>query len=143
MAAAPAVRTFRTALLESMSDALVKRPEAIILGQGVTDHRGTFGTTIGLAKTFGRHRVIETPLCEESTTGVAIGAALNGAYPIHVHIRADFGLLAMNQIVNLAAKYRYMSGGRLRVPMLIRMVIGRSWMFALANSAFALSRSNS
>lgn len=126
-AAAAAVRTYRTALMESMRDALAQRSDTIILGQGVTDHRGTFGTTLALHEGFGRDRVIEAPLCEESTTGVAIGAALNGAYPIHVHIRADFGLLAMNQIINLAAKYRYMSGGRLTVPMLIRMVIGRSW----------------
>ncbi len=60
-------------------------------------------------------------------TGIALGAALNGLYPIQTHIRVDFSLLAMNQIVNLVAKYKYMFGGRFEVPMLIRMVIGRSW----------------
>ena len=59
--------------------------------------------------------------------GIAIGAALNGLYPIQTHMRVDFALLAMNQFINLAAKYRYMFGGRFEVPMLIRMVIGRSW----------------
>ena len=64
---------------------------------------------------------------EEGMTGIAIGAALVGDYPITTHIRADFAFLAMNQIVNLAAKYRYMFGGLMRCPMLIRIVVGRSW----------------
>ena len=118
--------SYREALFKVMRDALDQQP-AVILGQGVDDHKGTFGTTIGLADEFGSERVIDTPLSEEATTGIAIGAALNGLYPIHIHIRADFALLAMNQIVNLAAKYKYMSAGRFEIPMLIRMVIGRSW----------------
>lgn len=121
------VVSYRDALLHTMRDALVRRPEAVIFGQGVDDHKGTFGSTIGLAKEFGGERVMDVPLAEEATTGIAIGAALNGLYPIHVHIRADFVLLAMNQLVNLAAKYKYMFGGRFEVPMLVRMVIGRSW----------------
>ena len=60
-------------------------------------------------------------------TGVAIGAALNGLYSIQTHIRVDFALLAMNQLINLAASYKYMFGGRFEVPMLIRMIVGRSW----------------
>lgn len=119
--------TYRDALTTAMHDALRVRPEAIVLGQGVTDHKGIFGTTLGLADTFGAERVIETPIAEEASTGVAIGAALNGLYPIHTHIRADFALLAMNQLVNMAAKYKYMFGGRFHVPMLVRMIIGRSW----------------
>lgn len=115
------------ALFQAMRHALLENPKVIILGQGVSDHKGTFGTTLGLADEFGKDRVIDTPLAEEGTTGIAIGAALNGLYPIHVHLRADFALLAMNQIVNLAAKYKYMFGGQFEVPMLIRLVIGRSW----------------
>jgi len=122
-----AVLTYRDALLQTMRDALGRKPEALILGQGVDDHKGTFGSTLGLAKEFGGDRVMDVPLAEEATTGIAIGAALNGLYPIHVHIRADFALLAMNQLVNLAAKYKYMFGGRFEVPMLVRMVVGRSW----------------
>jgi pyruvate/2-oxoglutarate/acetoin dehydrogenase E1 component len=60
-------------------------------------------------------------------TGVAIGAALAGLRPVHVHIRMDFLLLAMNQLVNIAAKARYMWGGRVSVPLVVRAVIGRSW----------------
>ena len=121
------VVTYRDALFRTMRDALKQNPDVILFGQGVDDHKGIFGSTLGLAHEFGSDRVFDTPLAEEGMTGVAIGAALNGLYPIQTHIRADFVLLAMNQIVNLAAKYKYMFGGRLEVPMLIRMVVGRSW----------------
>jgi pyruvate dehydrogenase E1 component beta subunit len=121
------VFSYREALLQSMRDALRWNPNVIILGQGVDDHKGTFGTTVGLAKEFGPDRVFDTPLAEEGMTGLAVGAALNGLYPIQTHIRVDFALLAMNQIINLAAKYKYMFGGCFEVPMLIRLVIGRSW----------------
>lgn len=110
-----------------MRQALRDHPETIIIGQGVDDHKGIFGSTLGLAREFGPERVMDTPLAEEGVTGIALGAALNGLYPIMTHIRADFMLPAMNQIINLAAKYKYMFGGRFQVPMLIRAVIGRSW----------------
>ena len=119
--------TYREALYRTMHAALREYPNTILIGQGVDDHKGIFGSTSGLAKEFGADRVMDTPLAEEGMTGIAIGAALNGVYPIQTHIRLDFVLVAMNQIVNLAAKYKYMFGGRFEVPMLIRMVIGRSW----------------
>ncbi len=100
---------------------------AIIMGQGVNDFKGIFGTTQGLQEKFGDNRVFDVPLAEEATTGVGIGASLNGLYPIQTHIRADFSLVCMNQIINLASKYRYMFGGIFEVPMLIRLVVGRSW----------------
>src|SRR5690606_32269259 len=110
------ILTYRDALKRSMRDALAEHPNVIVLGQGVDDHKGTFGSTLGLAEEFGAERVFDTPLAEEGMTGVAIGAALGGLYPIQTHIRVDFALLAMNQLINLAAKYRYMYGGRFRVP---------------------------
>ena len=109
-----------------MSDALNNYPNTFIIGQGVADFKGLFGTTSGLAKKFPT-RVIETPLAEDSIAGICIGAALNGMYPINTHIRADFGLLVFNQLINLAAKYRYMFGGMFEIPMMMRMIIGRSW----------------
>ena len=123
----PEVMSYREALHRTMREALRLHDSVIFLGQGVDDHKGIFGSTIGLAQEFGLERVMDTPLAEEGMTGVAIGAALNGLYPIQTHIRADFSLLAMNQIINLAAKYKYMFGGRFEVPMLIRMIVGRSW----------------
>jgi pyruvate dehydrogenase E1 component beta subunit len=110
-----------------MKEAMEKNPRAIIYGQGVTDHLGVFGSTKGLESVFGSERVFETPIAEDSMTGFAIGAALNGLYPIHVHIRNDFMLLSMNQLVNQAAKYKYMHGGNFTVPMLARSIVGRGW----------------
>jgi acetoin:2,6-dichlorophenolindophenol oxidoreductase subunit beta len=121
------VISYREAIYQSMYSALDENPNTIIMGQGVDDHKGTFGTTSGLSNKFGNKRVFDIPLSEEGTTGIAVGAALNGIYPIQTHIRADFSLLAMNQIINLAAKYKYMYGGAFEVPMLIRLIIGRSW----------------
>jgi pyruvate dehydrogenase E1 component beta subunit len=123
--ALPAAMTYREALAAAMREA-TRDERVVILGQGVTDFKGIFGTVLGLAETY-PERVIETPLAEDSVTGICIGAALAGLYPINIHIRADFGLLAANQLINLAAKYRYMFGGLFSVPMMVRMVIGRSW----------------
>jgi len=109
-----------------MKNAMEKSENTLIIGQGVADFKGLFGTTLGLAERFPT-RVIETPLSEDAVAGICIGAALNGMYPINTHIRADFGLLVFNQLINLAAKYRYMFGGLFEVPLMMRMVIGRSW----------------
>jgi len=119
--------TYREALARSMRNALASNSSAIIYGPGVTDFTGIFGTTLGLKDIFGEDRVFDTPLSEDAMTGFAVGAALNRIYPIHIHIRVDFLLLAMNQIINSIAKYRYMYGGRFKLPMLIRAIIGRSW----------------
>ena len=121
------VLSYAGALLETMDAALADHPNAFIMGQGVDDFKGIFGSTTGLAEKYGAARVFDTPLMEEGMTGVAIGAALVGDYPITTHIRADFSFLAMNQIINLASKYRYMFGGLMSCPMLIRIVVGRSW----------------
>ena len=118
--------TYRDALEIAMRDAMEKNDKTMIIGQGVTDFKGLFGTTLGLAERYPA-RVIETPLSEDAIAGICIGAALNGMYPINTHIRADFGLLVFNQLINLAAKYRYMFGGLFQVPLMMRMVIGRSW----------------
>ncbi len=119
--------SYRDALAESMHDALANHSNTVIFGQGVDDFKGTFGTTLGLAEKFGAHRVMDTPISEEGITGICVGAALNGLRPIHIHIRADFVFLALNQILNMAAKYKYMFGGHYNVPIFIRAVIGRSW----------------
>ena len=94
------VITYREAIRISMRKALQENIDSIIYGLGVTDHSGIFGTTIGLVDEFGGHRVFDTPISEDSMTGFGLGASLGGLYPIHIHIRTDFMLLAMNQIVN-------------------------------------------
>ena len=126
-AAATRALTYAEALREATEQEMARDSSVIVLGLGVDDPRPIYGTTAGLAERFGRDRVVNTPLAEEGMTGVAIGAAMAGLRPIHVHIRMDFLLLAMNQLVNVAAKAHYMYGGAVSVPLVIRAVIGRSW----------------
>ncbi len=121
------MRSYGEALREATWQEMQRDPRVLLMGQGVDDHKAFYGTTRGLAERFGADRVMDLPLSEEGTTGVAVGAAMSGMRPIHTHIRMDFMLLAMNQIVNIAAKSRYMYGGQVNVPLVIRAVIGRSW----------------
>jgi pyruvate/2-oxoglutarate/acetoin dehydrogenase E1 component len=119
--------SYSEAIYESMDDILGSQSNTVLMGQGINDPIGMFGTTKDLYKKYGEDRVIETPICEDSTTGMAVGLALNGLYPIVTHIRADFLLLSLNQLINIAAKYKYSYNGRLKTPMLIRAVVGRGW----------------
>lgn len=119
--------SYADALLETMDKALGDNSNCVILGQGADDFKGIFGSTAGLARKYGRERVRDMPLMEDGMTGMALGAALNGVYPILTHIRSDFVLLSANQIINLIAKYKYMFGGLYELPLMIRTVIGRSW----------------
>ena len=123
----PEIVSYSGALHETMDHALKVNPNTLILGQGADDFKGIFGSTTGLAEKYGADRVMDMPLMEEGMTGIAMGAALNGVYPILTHIRSDFVLLSANQIINLIAKYKYMFGGLFSVPLMIRTVIGRSW----------------
>jgi pyruvate/2-oxoglutarate/acetoin dehydrogenase E1 component len=93
----------------------------------VDDPKAIQGTTRDLLDRYGPERVFGTPLSEDAMTGAAIGMALAGLRPIHVHIRMDFLMLAMNQLVNVAAKSRYMYGGQVSVPLVVRAMIGKSW----------------
>ena len=102
-------------------------PAVICYGLGVTDPKGVFGTTHGLVEKFGNNRVFDMPTSENAMTGVAIGAALNGLIPVMVHQRMDFFLLAMDQIINNAAKWNYMFGGVHGVGITIRLVVGQGW----------------
>ena len=99
----------------------------IVIGLNITDHKAILGSTAGLMQRFGSDRVIETPLSEDAVPGIATGAAMAGLRPIHVHIRMDFLMLCMNQLVNMAAKAHYMYGGQLNVPLVVRSIIGKSW----------------
>ena len=120
------ILTYAEAIREAVEQEMARNESIVILGLGVTDHKGTYGTTTGLQERF-PGRVIETPLSEDAMTGVAIGMAMAGLRPVHVHVRMDFMLLAMNQIVNMAAKLTYMQNGAASVPLVIRGIIGRGW----------------
>lgn len=99
----------------------------VLFGLDVDDPKAILGSTRDLARKYGAERVFGTPLSEEAMTGAAIGMALGGLRPIHVHIRMDFLMLAMNQLINMAAKTHYMFGGQEHLPMVVRSIIGKSW----------------
>ena len=115
------------AVREATDQEMARDPSVVLFGLDVDDPKAIQGTTRGLADKYGPGRVFGTPLSEDAMTGVAVGMALSGLRPIHVHIRMDFLLLAMNQLVNVAAKSRYMYGGRVSVPLVVRSMIGKSW----------------
>jgi pyruvate dehydrogenase E1 component beta subunit len=119
--------TFRDALALALATEMEADPSVFVFGLDVPDHKRIFGSTQGLVEKFGLERCFGTPLSEDAMTGVALGAAISGLRPVHVHIRADFMLLGMNQIANMISSLRYMSGGKLRIPLVIRAVIGRGW----------------
>jgi len=119
--------TFAQAINEATHQAMQEDSSIICFGLGVTDPGGIFGTTLGLEKAFGSERVFDMPTSENAMTGVAAGAAIAGLKPVMTHQRLDFFLLAMDQLVNSAAKWHYMFGGQFNVPLTIRLVIGRGW----------------
>lgn len=121
------VITFCEAIREAQIQEMERTPKVFVYGIDVDDHKGTYGSTTGLAERFGNNRCFATPLAEDSLLGFGIGAAINGFRPINVHIRADFMLLAMNQLANIASSFCYGSGGVLKVPIVIRSMIGRGW----------------
>lgn len=125
--AAERTRSFVEAVREATEQEMARDENVVLYGLDVDDPKAIQGTTLGLPAKFGADRVFGTPLSEDAMTGAAIGMALAGLRPIHVHIRMDFLLLAVNQLLNVAAKSRYMYGGRVNVPMVVRAMIGKSW----------------
>ena len=121
------VMSYAAAVRDGLAVAMGRDPGVIVYGLGVTDPKGVFGTTIDLHKEFGEQRVFDMPTSESAMTGVAVGAAIGGLRPILTHQRLDFALLSLDQIVNNAAKWHFMFGGRRSVPIVIRMIIGRGW----------------
>jgi len=121
------VMTGADAIRLGTAEAMGADSSVIIMGLGVPDPKGVFGTTTGLQDEFGANRVLDIPCAENAVTGVAIGAALGGYRPILTHQRVDFALLSVEQIVNQAAKWRYMFGGKMHVPLVVRMIVGRGW----------------
>lgn len=115
------------AIREATDQEMARDSSVVVFGLDVDDPKAIQGTTRGLQEKYGPERVFGTPLSEDGMTGIAIGMALAGLRPIHIHIRMDFVLLAMNQLINVAAKARYMYGGQAHVPVVVRAMIGKSW----------------
>lgn len=115
--------TFSQALNEAIHQEMERDKNVFVYGI----ENKVFGSLDGLAERFGKDRFFVTPLSEEAMTGFGLGAALNGLRPIHNHIRIDFFLLAMNQLINMVSSYHYSVAGKLKVPFVIRAVVGRGW----------------
>lgn len=121
------ILTAAQAIREALDIALQRWPESYLMGLGVADPGGVFGTTKGLVDVYGPERVVEMPVAENGLTGIAIGTALAGQRPIMSHQRVEFALLSLEQIYNAAAKSHYVTNGAHAVPLTIRMIIGRGW----------------
>lgn len=115
------------AVNEAIDQSMAADPRVFLLGLGIPDPVGIFGTTKGLQEKYGPRRVFDMPISENGMTGVALGAALVGMRPLMTHMRLEFAIPAMDQICNQAAKWHYMFGGQSRVPMVMRMIVGRGW----------------
>ncbi len=117
--------SYAEAIREAHAQLLATDPRVFLMGQGVWSPWYAGTTLQDLEKEFGRHRVIDSPVSENATTGAAIGAAIAGMRPIVFHPRMDFMLLAVDPIVNQAANWSYMFAGRVGVPIVVRSVINR------------------
>ncbi|MGE0240755.1 MAG: alpha-ketoacid dehydrogenase subunit beta [Parvibaculaceae bacterium] len=112
--------TYRDALRKALADAMTENPDVIILGEEVGRYGGAYGVTKDLIQEFGADRVIDTPISEPAIIGAAVGAAMTGLRPVVELMYVDFLGMAMDQLANQAAKIRYMFGGQIGVPMVLR-----------------------
>lgn len=121
------ILTYAKAVNEAIQQCMDIDPSVYAIGLGVPDPKAVFGTMAGLVERFGSDRVLDMPCAENGMTGVVIGSAMSGMRPVMVHQRIDFALLAVEQIINQAAKWHYMFGGETIAPIVIRLIIGRGW----------------
>ncbi len=126
--------TFAQAVREALAEEMRRDPRVFIMGEDVAEAGTPFKVLSGLVDEFGRDRVIDTPISEAGFTGIGVGAAMTGMRPVVDIMFGDFITLAMDQIVNQAAKVHYMSGGKLKVPMVVRTTLGASRRSAAQHS---------
>jgi pyruvate dehydrogenase E1 component beta subunit len=129
-----ALITMREALNQAMKEEMRRDPSVFLLGEEVGQYQGAYKITQGMVQEFGEWRVRDTPIAEEAIAGIAVGAAFVGMRPIAEMMTFNFSLLALDQIVNHAAKYRYMSGGQIRCPMVLRGPSGAAAQVAAQHS---------
>ncbi len=111
---------YREALNLALREEMRRDPLIFVMGEGIAERGGSYKVTEGLYKEFGYDRVIDTPISEASFTGAGVGAAVAGTRPVVEILFIDFSMLVLDQIINQAAKYNFMSGGKGRVPMVLR-----------------------
>jgi pyruvate dehydrogenase E1 component beta subunit len=118
------VTTFREAVRAGMREAMTDDPRVFLMGEDVGRYGGAFAVSLGLLEEFGPERIRDAPLAESAFVGAGIGAAINGMRPIVEVMTINFSMLALDQLVNNAATLRYMSGGQLSIPLVVRMATG-------------------
>ena len=128
------VLTYREAINAALDDAMADDPNVLLLGEDVAAAGGVFKTNDGLAERY-PNRVLNTPICENTFTGVALGMSLMGLRPVVEFMFADFMPTAGDAIVNQLPKYRYMSGGQFAVPVTLRVISGATGRFGTQHSA--------
>src|SRR2546430_93440 len=119
--------SYREAVRDALATAMRQDDGVFIMGEDIAEMGGSMGVTSGMLEEFGRERVRNTPISEMALAGAAIGAALQGMRPVAEIMYEDFMTLAAEQVVNQAAKLRYMSGGQLSVPVVFRTQGGAGW----------------
>src|ERR687886_160324 len=119
--------TYREAVRDALVQAMRRDPDVFIMGEDIAEMGGSMGVTQGMLAEFGPARVRNTPISEMALAGSAIGAAMQGMRPVAEIMYEDFMTLAMEQVVNQAAKHRYMSGGQVKVPVVFRTQGGAGW----------------
>ena len=119
--------SYSQAINKALMEEMKRNKKLVCFGLGINDSLNFFGTTKGLEKKFGHDRVFETPTSENAMTGIGVGMSLNSNPCVMMHQRLDFFLLAMDQLVNSAAKWHFMFGGKKSVPITIRLVVGKGW----------------
>jgi pyruvate dehydrogenase E1 component beta subunit len=129
-----AVVTFRQALHDTLRDEMVRDDNVILMGEEIGVFEGSYKITAGLLQEFGEKRVRDTPIAEEGFVGAAIGASMLGLRPVVEIMTINFIMLAIDQIVNHAAKIHYMFGGQAKVPMVIRTPGGGGQQLAATHS---------
>jgi pyruvate/2-oxoglutarate/acetoin dehydrogenase E1 component len=126
--------TYREAITKAIADELEDDDDVFLLGEDVAAAGGVFKTTAGLLERFGPRRVLDTPISEQAIIGCAIGAATQGLRPLAELMFADFAAVAFDQIANQLAKYSYMTGGQVSLPVTIRLANGASGGFGSQHS---------
>ncbi|MGH7640342.1 MAG: alpha-ketoacid dehydrogenase subunit beta [Candidatus Dormibacteria bacterium] len=116
--------SYRDAVRSALREEMLRDQRVIILGESITGYGGSYAVTKGLFEEFGPKRVMETPIAEAGIVGFAVGAAMGGLRPVAELMTVNFALLALDQIVNSAAKFHFMFGGQWSVPLVIRTVSG-------------------
>ncbi|MDO8532990.1 MAG: alpha-ketoacid dehydrogenase subunit beta [Dehalococcoidia bacterium] len=129
-----AIITYREAISGALREALQSDPKVFLMGEDIGDYGGSYAVTKGFIKEFGPQRIRDMPIAESVIVGTGIGAAMAGMRPIVELMTINFSLLALDQIVNIASKIHYMSGGQVSVPLVIRTVSGGGNQLAATHS---------